>query len=217
MLFDPLYDDYTAVLSVVATLLIIQLDSYDSSSFATDPPAIGIASWWLRNIAYYGMFGTLIMSIAGSYAEIGLGRRNSLFLPTAILAFSTLVYLVDRELQSIIRFSGMTRLAAEVTSEWESEGFDTSAFISPPVSPHVRDAFYAGELVPLNLFILLSPLAVWHMLHNGTPYEPAARKESDARDNARRSPAPNASVASVAPTASWLYTTRRPAFGAGRL
>ena len=181
-LFDPVYDDYTAVLSVVATLLIVQLDTYNAVDCDTVPEGIGIASWWLRNVAFYGMFATLITSVAASYAEIGHGRRNSLFVPTALLGLSTLCYLVDRELQSIISFSGLRRKPSLAVEEWTEEGFDSETMVPPPVGPSVRGAFYAGELVPLNLFLLLCPFVIWYMMRAGDPYQEAATEPPVQRE-----------------------------------
>ena len=196
-LHTPVVDDFTAAISVVATLLILELDELDPKNVNTDPAIMGVLSWWTSSFAYYGMLGTLATSIAGSFMEIDLGRLPRIWMPTTLLALSSFLYVLHRELQAIIVFFGLIRDDALLHAEWEEEGL-SSAAVPPPVAPHLRLAVVIGTLAPLNLFLVLTPVAIRYMFARSERVNmPGARRSSSKSLSADPAPALREGIQSV--------------------
>jgi hypothetical protein len=187
------HDDYTGAISVVATLLVIELDNVSPAACDTTPMSIGIVSWWLANTSYYSMLLALTTAIAGSYTEIALGRQPSILMPTILLLIGAVLYIIDRQLQGIITFFGLRRApiasrrewimdtpdghwAAATSFEplhldasndelWSSDDFSDSDSrrVAPPVQTDARDAMLWGTIVTANLFLLFAVLGIIHM------------------------------------------------------
>jgi len=154
---EPVQDDYIAALAVVAALLIVQADSVEPSTCVTEPPWVGLLSWWAAKLAYGLMGASLATALAASYAEIQLHRRPPVLIPTLLLVAGTVFYVAEAELRAIALFGGLRRATGS------DEGL---------VPEELEPAFLAAALCAINGAFLGALGAVAYVLWAGEPMRP---------------------------------------------
>lgn len=140
-------EGYLSTLSVIAVLLMGELDNSGSEFGITKPPWIGAVSWIVWLISHYTIQGSVILCVVTALSALVTRTPSRIIPPTVLVAIGTLFYLINDALEDVMQWFNFERVTVTVNGVETPIGYGT-------IPGEYTVPYYVVNTVPFWIFLL---------------------------------------------------------------